>query len=111
MKRKPFLGTGEIHVDQLQCLAELPAEGVSVHERGIRGGVAVVVVEGKLEHALQVGPVRSVVGLQARELCLYKRRRLARVERLEHAAERISSSPDHLVASARRRVALDSPKP
>jgi hypothetical protein len=111
MKRQPFLRTGEIHVDQLQRPPELPPEGVSVHEGGIRRGVAVVMVEGKLEYALQVRPVLAVVRFQAGELSLDERRRLARVERLEQAGERIASSPDHLVGSTRRRVAPDSPKP
>ena len=78
MKRKPFLRTGEIHVDQLQRLAQLPAEGVSVHEGGIRRRVAIVIVEGKLEYVLQVRPVLAVVGLQAGELSVDERRRLAR---------------------------------
>ena len=82
-----------------------------MHEGSVCRRSAVLMVEGKLEDALQVRSVLSVVGLQAGELSLDERRRLMRVERLEQTGQRIASRPDNVVASAYRRVVPDSAKP
>jgi hypothetical protein len=111
MQREPLLRTGEIHVDQLERPRELAAECVAMHECGPRGRVPVLVVEGELEHPLEVRAVLAVVGAQRRELTLDESRRLAWVDRLEQGGKRIASSPDHLVAPARAGEAGESVQP
>ena len=106
MERQTLLGALQIRIDELERPAQLATEGVAVHEGLVSRGVAVAVVERELDDPQQVSAMLAVVGCEGGELLVDERGRIAGVEPLEEAGERVVARRGDGLAPARDGLAL-----
>lgn len=106
MERQTLLGALEIRIDQLERPAQLATEGVAVHEGRASRSVAVAVVERELDDPQQISAMLAVVGCEGGELLLDERGRIAGIEPLEEAGERVVARRGDGLAPARDGLAL-----